>query len=80
MTATFTSVRCAIPRCATWTGTSGAGYRAVSPQRLLDTQPGTRVLILTSSSNERNVQEADQRNLAQWQQMVLVAQDDTAAL
>ena len=30
--------------------------------------------------HERNVQEADQRNLAQWQQMVLVAQDDMAGL
>jgi hypothetical protein len=30
--------------------------------------------------HERNVQEADERNLAQWQQMVLVAQDDTAGL
>jgi hypothetical protein len=28
----------------------------------------------------RNVQQADERNLAQWQQMVLVAQDDTAGL
>ena len=30
--------------------------------------------------HERNVQQADQRNLAQWQQMVLIAQDDTAGL
>ena len=30
--------------------------------------------------HERNAQEADERNLAQWQQMVLVAQDDTAGL
>ena len=30
--------------------------------------------------HERNAQEADERNLAQWQQMVLVAQEDTAGL
>jgi hypothetical protein len=30
--------------------------------------------------HERNVQQADERNLAQWQQMVLIAQDDTAGL
>ena len=30
--------------------------------------------------HERNSQAADERNLAQWQQMVLVAQDDTAGL
>ena len=30
--------------------------------------------------HERSVQQADERNLAQWQQMVLVAQDDTAGL
>ncbi|MGH7945975.1 MAG: hypothetical protein ACREH8_17600 [Opitutaceae bacterium] len=30
--------------------------------------------------HERNAQEADERNLAQWQQMVLIAQDDTAGL
>ena len=28
--------------------------------------------------HERNAQAADERNLAEWQQMVLVAQDDTA--
>ena|SRR5688572_16125243 len=30
--------------------------------------------------HERNEQAADERNLAQWQQIVLVAQDDTAGL
>lgn len=30
--------------------------------------------------HQRNVQAADERNLAEWQQMVLVAEDDTAAL
>jgi hypothetical protein len=30
--------------------------------------------------HQRNAQAADQRNLAQWHQMVLVAQDDTAGL
>ena len=30
--------------------------------------------------HERKSQAADERNLAEWQQMVLVAQDDTAAL
>ena len=30
--------------------------------------------------HERNAQAADERNLAQWQEMVLVAQDDTAPL
>ncbi len=30
--------------------------------------------------HERNAQAADERNLAQWQQMVLIAQDDTAGL
>ena len=30
--------------------------------------------------HERNVQAADERNLAEWQQMALAAEDDTAAL
>lgn len=30
--------------------------------------------------HERKAQEADARNLAQWQQLVLIAQDDTAGL
>jgi hypothetical protein len=30
--------------------------------------------------HQRNMDAADERNLAQWQQMVLVAQDDTAGL
>jgi hypothetical protein len=30
--------------------------------------------------HERNVQEADERNLAQWQHLVSVAMDDTAGL
>lgn len=30
--------------------------------------------------HERSVQAADERNLAEWQQMALVAEDDTAAL
>jgi hypothetical protein len=30
--------------------------------------------------HERNVRAADERNLAEWQQMVMVAEDDTAAL
>jgi hypothetical protein len=30
--------------------------------------------------HQRNVQAADERNLAEWQQMALVAADDTAAL
>src|SRR5688572_13980882 len=30
--------------------------------------------------HERSVQKADERNLAQWQQMVLIAQDDTVGL
>jgi hypothetical protein len=30
--------------------------------------------------HERNAQAADERNLAEWQQIVLVAQDDTAGL
>ena len=31
-------------------------------------------------AHERSVQEADERNLAEWQQLVLIAQDDTAGL
>lgn len=30
--------------------------------------------------HDRNVQAADARNLAEWQQMAMVAEDDTAAL
>ena len=30
--------------------------------------------------HQRNVQAADERNLAEWQQMAMVAEDDTAAL
>lgn len=30
--------------------------------------------------HQRNVKAADERNLAEWQQMVLVAEDDTASL
>ena len=30
--------------------------------------------------HERTMQAADERNLAEWQQMVMVAEDDTAAL
>ena len=30
--------------------------------------------------HERSIQAADERNLAEWQQMALVAEDDTAAL
>ena len=30
--------------------------------------------------HQRNVQAADERNLAEWQQMALVAEDDTASL
>ena len=30
--------------------------------------------------HQRNVRAADERNLAEWQQLVMVAEDDTAAL
>lgn len=31
-------------------------------------------------AHDRSVQEADARNLAQWQELILIAQDDTAGL
>ena len=37
-------------------------------------------LVAVLFLHQRNVQAADERNLAQWQQMAQVAEDDTASL